>query len=287
LFFVVVFTLLPLVVYCFVLGLVNRRKHPVIVGGVWDVLGMLFGASGFLLFAGPFILGGVNERWREHWLFNTPGPASDSADAGHELWLWIRVAYVVIVVAWGALLVWRRRHVLAIYNVNPDLVPEVVAERLQSLRIPFRRAGNRFFVAPAPASPANSNGALTADPAYSATAARAVGASPAGALSSETAFDLAATIQPPLSATAVQDTPLLELDLFHSLNHVSLYWAPAARPMQATIEANLRRSVGEIESEDNSASLWFLSIAATLFVVLMAAVIFWVVLTLLYSLRSV
>ena len=40
--------LFPLAVYCLVLGLINRRRQPLMVSAGWDFAGLLFAASGFL-----------------------------------------------------------------------------------------------------------------------------------------------------------------------------------------------------------------------------------------------
>ena len=56
--------LFPLTIYLFVLGLINRRRGPLLVSGPWDFAGVLFAASGFLLVVGPSILAGMGDRWR-------------------------------------------------------------------------------------------------------------------------------------------------------------------------------------------------------------------------------
>ena len=42
-----------LAIYLLILGAINRRQHPLMVYGPWDFAGVLFAASGFLLFGGP------------------------------------------------------------------------------------------------------------------------------------------------------------------------------------------------------------------------------------------
>src|SRR6516225_1457399 len=64
--------LLPFSIYLSILGSINRRRHPVMVSGVTDFIGILFAASGFLLFGGPGILTGLGEEWRMFWLIGKP-----------------------------------------------------------------------------------------------------------------------------------------------------------------------------------------------------------------------
>src|ERR1700758_3195552 len=46
----------PIALYCLILGMINRRPHPVMVSGSWDFFGLLLAASGLLLFGGPTVL---------------------------------------------------------------------------------------------------------------------------------------------------------------------------------------------------------------------------------------
>src|SRR4051794_26698381 len=48
--------LFPLAVYCLILAMLNRRLQPALVSGSWDLVGLLFAASGFLLIDGPALL---------------------------------------------------------------------------------------------------------------------------------------------------------------------------------------------------------------------------------------
>ncbi len=66
---IVVAFLLPLAAYCLILGLINRRRHPLLVSAAWDFAGLLFAASGFLAFGLPGILNGFTERGRSTALF--------------------------------------------------------------------------------------------------------------------------------------------------------------------------------------------------------------------------
>jgi hypothetical protein len=43
---------LPLAVYLLVLAWINRGRRALMVSGPWDFAGILFAASGFLLFGG-------------------------------------------------------------------------------------------------------------------------------------------------------------------------------------------------------------------------------------------
>ena len=48
--------ILPIAIYCLVLGQINRRPTGVMVNGVWDSIGLLFAGSGILLVTLPTLL---------------------------------------------------------------------------------------------------------------------------------------------------------------------------------------------------------------------------------------
>lgn len=269
---VVALTLLPLTLYCLVLALVNRRRNPVVVSGRWDFLGTLFGASGFLLFAGPYVLDSLNDRWRDHWLLNDANAPDAIGDAGHLLWLCIRIGYAVLVLTGAGTLLWRRRRVLSVYNVTPDAAPLVLAQVLDGLGFSWERSGERFFSLSATSNPRTGTNGAAAIYATSA-AASATGARPVTtALASHVG--------------AADRTPLLELDLFHALHHVSIHWAKEADSVRPRLEDELRRALAEIPTFANPAAFWFTTFAVGLFAVLALVFTSWIVLLALYGLRA-
>jgi len=82
----------PLALYLLALGWVNRRPRPMMAAGTWDFAGVLFALSGFLLFGGPALLGGLDEQSRWYWLLGQPG--TSSAD-GRAEWLLLRLLYFI------------------------------------------------------------------------------------------------------------------------------------------------------------------------------------------------
>lgn len=269
---VVALTLLPLTIYCLVLALVNRRRYPVVVSGRWDFLGTLFGASGFLLFAGPYVLDSLNDRWRDHWLFHEAGAANPIGDAGHLLWMCVRISYAVVVLAAAGFLLWRRRRVLSVYNVTPDAVPEVVAQVLDGLDLSWERSGERYFRLSTKGCPSTgTNGAATA---YSESAAVAeAGGRPVLAILAS-------------HAGVAERIPLLELDLFRALHHVSIHWAKEADSVRPRAEEELRRALAEIPTLANPAAFWFTSFAVGLFGVLTLVFTSWIILLALAGIRA-
>src|SRR5438128_1626230 len=108
-------SLFPIALYCLVLASINRGAVPLVVQGGWDFLGVLFAASGILLWAVPAMLGTLYQR----------SIAVDSEQTFESIWqLWwlIWAAYYGLVLAGAVFLVWLRRHSTSIYNVQTDMM---------------------------------------------------------------------------------------------------------------------------------------------------------------------
>src|ERR1051325_5142693 len=65
--------LFPLSTYLLILGLVNRRRSPLMVPGTWDFVGVLFGASGFILAGGWFLFYIIGNQSRSLTIFHFHG----------------------------------------------------------------------------------------------------------------------------------------------------------------------------------------------------------------------
>ncbi len=276
----VALTLLPLAIYCYVLALVNKRRQPVIVSGVWDFVGTLFGASGFLLFIFPYVLNSLNDRWLENWLLSPGDADAEAGDAGHHLWLWIRVGYCVLVVIGAAILLFRRRRVLSVYNIQPARMPELLGQVLDGLQLPWTRLGDEYYLLGPSGRVADTgvNGArVTAAHASSVVGKESRPRPSTGTLTPTTT---------PIEYAHREKMPLLHLDLFHSLHHVGIRWQPQANAVRPRIEAELRRTLADVTSHKNPAALWFMSFACGLFVVLFFIVAAWIAMLLILYHRN-
>jgi hypothetical protein len=129
----------PLAVYLLLLGFLNRCRHPLLVSGLWDGIGLLFGVSGFLFFAGPAVLTALGERWRLFWLLGRGDVPP---------WNFLALLYFLLVVGGTALYLWRQRHLTAIYNTNADLVERTVIDICKESGINPVRSGALFLFDP-------------------------------------------------------------------------------------------------------------------------------------------
>jgi hypothetical protein len=234
----------PLTIYFVAMGLINSRQRPLILPGVWDFVGVLVAVSGFLFFGGPSILAWANERWHLAQLFShsrTNGP-------GYYFWLGLWVVYFLAVLGVAAVALNRRRNQLAIYNVAPDAFNESLALALDRLGLAWSRSGQQVYISyVGEASPAKAR----LVPAHSPASAGA----PAGApmeMVPETAGHVAR----------------LELEPSRAMRHVTLSFAEGSEPLRQEIESELSQALAQVQTTSNPAGVWFMVVAALLFVLM-------------------
>src|SRR5262249_9563822 len=104
--------------YLLILGAINRRRHPLLVPGPWDFAGVLFAASGFLLFGGPGALSVLNDRWRDSLVFGQNPTSSSSTESLWLWWLFLMALYFAAVLAGAGYGLSRSRNQTSIYNVD-------------------------------------------------------------------------------------------------------------------------------------------------------------------------
>ncbi len=233
--------LFPLAVYLFGLGFLNRRRHPLVVPATWDFVGLLFAASGFLVFGGPAILTSASERWRDVWLVGRLGGVDTDATT-NPTWRIIAGLYFVVVVAGAGVILFLRRSQTAVYNADTATFTEVLEGVLDSLGLSWSRTADRYFIQETrkgrPAATVGSN-AIQAAPSPSVVAGE----------------------PPRRSAPAVEITRIasLALDLSPNWRYVTLSWdAIGNDSLREQIERELKRALGEVSTHDNPVAGWML-----------------------------
>jgi hypothetical protein len=246
--------LFPVAVYCVVLAMLNRRPQPTMVRGALDFFGLLFAASGLLLYAGPeiikrFFLRSINDS-----PFGERGPSGEVV--GH-LWWWYWFAwgaYYTLVLGGAAFLLWWRRSKTVVYNIAPADFDRAIDLALGRLRLEATRSGNRLFL--------GFGGTPVPEPDLAA-----ISATP-----------LKAAVDPSAVRMATGEA-VVDIESFAALWNVTLHWRSHSGEVRREVEEELARALSDVRSYDNPVATWFLGVAGFLF-----ALIFMVVLVLLLGL---
>jgi hypothetical protein len=241
----------PLAVYLLILGAVNRRRRPVLVWGVWDFVGVLFAASGFLLFGGPAVLSSLNERWRLFWLFGQSGVRTTAADGAWQFWIFLSLLYFALVVGGSAYFLWRHRHLTSIYNAERPQVEQAILQVCAALHLDPVRSGDMFLFGLSAGLATGQRGppGQVQAPHYAPTAVRTA---------AREGLEVVPRVAPGPDGAAVDQTAVLELDSFPFMHHVTLRWDPADSPLRQTVEAALARKLAETYTPENELGWWLL-----------------------------
>jgi hypothetical protein len=215
----------PLALYLLVLGLLNRRRYPLLVSGVWDGIGLLFGVSGFVLFAGPAIFSALSERWRLYWLLGKADGPFAGPGSTWQLWLFLALLYLALVISGAVYYLRRQRHLTAIYNAATPQVEQALTQSCEQLGLNPVRSGDLFLF----------------------------GFSLPPSVPSE---QITATL--PLPVATEDRSAILELDSFPLMRHVTLRWDPVDSSLRPLVERELAQQLARMPSEDNLLGGWLL-----------------------------
>lgn len=241
----------PVAIYLIVLGLLNRSRHPLLISGIWDGIFLLFGVSGFLLFAGPAVFSALNERWRLFWLLGKGDAPLAEPRGAWQFWIFLSLLYFILIVGGAAYYLWRQRHITAIYNADAEQIEHVVSEICEQSEVyPVRSGGLFVFGLSLGMSPER----------------RAVDGEPLQAPHHGiTAVSAARDPQPIASARILgEQTAILEVEDFPLMRHVTLRWDPVASPLRQTMETELRRRLVETPAYDHALGSWLLTLGSIL-----------------------
>jgi len=257
--------LLPIAIYLVILAHINRRSRALMVSGPWDFAGLLFAASGFLLLGGPALLSSLslNETWRRFWLLGKDTPGITQEDLLLTVRMVLFVLYFLLVVGGCAFLLWRRRRMTAIYNVEPTVVETVLSQVLERWQLPFVQTGN----------------VLTFEPETAPTPVGPTPVAPApGSLGAAAGEPPTLTAAPPVNL--VERTTTLEVDVSPGMCHVTLIWDPAESLLRREVEGQLERALAETPAPASAVGEWMLLIAYSLFFLILLGLtiltLFWI-----------
>jgi hypothetical protein len=240
--------LLPLALYLLFLAFLNKRPHPTLLSGRWDLTCLLLGLSGFLLVGGPVLLSVFDSTLRGYIFEGNFGRIRQTLHADATLWSVLAGDYVVILTVTILLLMRSRGRVTVIYNLAPEETETLLAGVLERLRLPWRKRSGILELGSLP------NDAHPTE-------------KPSPAATGEIPFRLSS---------------LLEVNNFPAMHHVTLRWSKAEPEVRRAVEREVERILPNIASPPNPAGGWFITASVALFLVMllcMGFLISWMLLT--------
>jgi len=248
--------LVPVAIYLLALGWVNRQARPIVVSGTWDLIGLIFAASGFLLVGGPAALAFLNERWRMFWVLGEGNPIGDNLDGVRQLWVLAAIIYFALVLGICVAMFRRRRHHTCIYNVEPASVETALVQTCDQLGLAPIRSGNLFVFGLEVNAP-------TQRPVHRPEGIQAPHTLPVHIRSGPSLEDADSpnNVETLSSASDVGELLLghnavLEFEPFAAMKHVTLRWEPADSPIRPHVEAELSQRLTQIGSPEHETGVW-------------------------------
>jgi hypothetical protein len=235
----------PLAIYLLVLGNINQRRRPVLVSGTLDFIGVLFAASGFLLLGGPAVLSRLSEVLRQLWLKDEAG--ASASETWWQVWLFVSACYFLAVVSLAGLLLWRRRRLTSIYNVEPAMVEYALGRVCEHLGLNPVRTGNLYLFG---VTLGTAEGTATRGEKVEAITTLSHEGEALGIRKDLSLPHLAAPA-PLLPGTAV-----LEVDTFAAMRHTTLCWEPADSALRREVEAELDRMLSTSYAPPSELGAW-------------------------------
>jgi hypothetical protein len=211
-------------------------------------------------------LAALNQTMRSLWLRSESG----SVAVLGENWWYVRVIlwalYFGVIIGGSVFLLWKRARITSFYNVDPPALDEALARVLNRLQMKWTRAGNQVFVdfSTFPEGAVK----IGKDFRIRQTAIVSQGSLPGQETEElQPAGELHTGANAAMHAPEImsqQSVPVLTLDPFPAMHHVSFQWPKEAERCRKVIETELAYRLQEVHPEDNPAAVWLLSIGSTL-----------------------
>jgi hypothetical protein len=147
LFLVALACLFPVSLYCLFLAMLHQRRRPTMISGPWDFVGVLVALSGFLIVGGSALVFAFTGLARD-WLLRGATWQNFADLHAREGWLTLLFwgGYLLVLVGGAAQQIRSRRKTVALYNIGPEELEDVLKGLFERLELPWKRVGNRWSV---------------------------------------------------------------------------------------------------------------------------------------------
>jgi hypothetical protein len=221
---------------------------------------VLFAASGILLLGGPAILTRLYEHWRLSWLLGQTRYLQGLGE-NWSFWISLWLLYFGIVLGGSAFVLWRRRGLTSIYNMEPAVFAEVLIQVLDQVGLEWRRNGPyrlliRYRESPCEAGGERMTPIIGTGP--SQVAERPVLADLGQSDRQKAALSTWPAKGDPTSADGWVE---LALEAFPAMRHVTLHWIGQDDAVRLEVETELAKTLTRLRARRNPVGTWFLSLA--------------------------
>jgi hypothetical protein len=246
------------------------------VSGPWDFAGVLFAASGILLLGGPAILSGLYEQWHIARLLGQ-GRYLQGVGEHRIFWISLWLLYFAVVAGGSALVMWRRRGLTSIYNIEPQVFTKVLTQVLDGLGVQFFRTGPRRFVVRFPTQKetvalistgtsdhSSGESPVEGDNEFMSPVLEPAGTVPVIAKEAPPCADQIGGTTPPAASLAYPWAEL-DVDFFAAMRHVLVHWRGEGEQIRPEIEAGLAEALALVHTGRTPVAVWFLTLALAMF----------------------
>jgi hypothetical protein len=244
--------LFPICIYVLFLALLHQRRHPTLLPGSWDFVGVLLALSGFLIFGTTIFLLSFQPAGREFLLHGgTPADVRRISAQGSPLIVLLWFLFYASLACSFAFMIWQRRAFSVIYNLTPAEMEQVLQGVIDRLHLQAIRRGRRWYIGSPERMERNPAGGDSASQHISATEPRWA-----------------------LAKSEPQVIPQAVLDVHGSplMRTVTILWRSYRRDVRQELQAELERELDQFPSSAGATAGWMITLASALFVLIIVTV---------------
>jgi hypothetical protein len=235
--------LFPICIYCLFLALLHQRRHPTLLSGAWDFVGVLLALSGFLIFGTTVFLLSFQPAGREFLLHGgTPSDIRRIGAQGSPYIVLLWFLFYASLASSFAYMIWHRRAFSVVYNITPAEMEQVLQRVVEAAHMQVMRRGRRWYIG------AEQHGEAK-QPRMDSPSQRVL------------------TVEPQVIPQAV-----LEVNGSPLMRTVSIFWRSFRYEARQELQAEMERELDQFPSSSGATAGWLITIASALFLVMILTV---------------
>jgi hypothetical protein len=235
--------LFPICIYCLFLAMLHQRRHPTLISGAWDFVGVLLALSGFLIFGTTVFLLSFQPAGREFLLHGgTPADLRRVGAQGSPLVVLLWFLFYASLASSFGYMIWHRRAFSVVYNMTPAEMEPVLQRVVESAHMQAMRRGRRWYIGAEQPSEAKQKRL-------------------------DSAAQRVSTVEPqviPQAVLEVHGSPLMRT--------VSISWRSYREEARQELQAELERELDQFPSSSGATAGWLITVASALFLMMILTV---------------